>query len=131
MNGFDEEITDSQTVAESLSQLLERERRYAKRDELNKRHINNSIHAEIFLTLIAYDLKIGGTGNKTHFKVGIDVLRDNVLGFGFVLTIDDVHVKFTLRALEQRPQIAHVLAAFFNGLQEHATGKKKKENESF
>lgn len=56
----------------------------------------------------------------THFKVGVDVLGDNVLGFGFVLTVDDVHVKFAFGTLEQRTQITDILAAFFNGLQEHA-----------
>lgn len=63
-------------------------------------------------------------GRQTHFKVGIDVLGDNVLGFGFVLTIDDVHVQLALGALEQRPQLAHVLAALFNGLQEDAAKDK-------
>jgi hypothetical protein len=79
------------------------------------------------------DLTVSGLGNEegikregrqTHFKVGIDVLGDNVLGFGFVLTIDDVHVQLALGALEQRPQLAHVLAALFNGLQEDAAKDK-------
>ena len=56
---------------------------------------------------------------ETHFKVGVDVFRDNVLGFGFVLTIDDVHVQFSLMAFEEWTQIAHVLTTFLNGLKEH------------
>ena len=56
----------------------------------------------------------------TYFEIGIDVFRNDVLGFGFVLTIDDVHVQLSFVAFEQRAQVADVLTALFNGLQEHA-----------
>ena len=59
-----------------------------------------------------------------HFKVGVDVLGDYVLGFGLILTVDNVHVKFSLVALKERAQVAHILAALFNGLQENAVGRE-------
>lgn len=32
----------------------------------------------------------------TYLKVGVDVLRDDVLRFGFVLAVDNVHVQSPL-----------------------------------
>lgn len=54
-----------------------------------------------------------------HLEVRVDVLRDDVLGFRLVLTVDDVHVQLSLVALEQRAQFADVLAALFDRLQEN------------
>ena len=56
----------------------------------------------------------------TYFKVSIYVFGHDVLGLGLVLTIDDVHVKFALRAKEEWTELGHIFAAFFDGLQENA-----------
>ena len=55
----------------------------------------------------------------TYFKVRVDVFGNNVFGFGFVLTVDDVHVQLALVTFEQRTQFGHIFATFFDGLQEH------------
>lgn len=52
----------------------------------------------------------------SYFEIGVDIFGNDVFGFGFVLTIDDVHVQFALGTFEQRAQIAYILAAFLNGL---------------
>ena len=48
-------------------------------------------------------------------KVGVDVFGNDVLGFGLVLAVDDVHVQLSFVAFEQRPQLGHVLPALFDG----------------
>lgn len=60
--------------------------------------------------------------SQTHFKVSINILRDDILGLGLVLTVDDVHVKFALRTKEERTKFGYVLATFLNCLQEHTEG---------
>ena len=55
----------------------------------------------------------------TYFKVRVDVFGNNVFGFGFILTVDDVHVQLALVTFEQWTQFGHIFATFFDGLQEH------------
>ena len=59
----------------------------------------------------------------THLKVGIDVLGHDKLGLGFVLTIDNVHLKLSVVLFEKVAKLHGVLHALLKILQK-VTGKE-------
>jgi hypothetical protein len=54
-----------------------------------------------------------------YLKVGL-IFGHNIFGDGFVLAVDDVHVKFSLVPLEKRAQFLRLNDAAFKRLEEEA-----------
>ena len=66
--------------------------------------------------------------NNPYLKVGVDVLRDDELGLGFVLTINNVHLKLSVVLFEKVAKLHRVFHTLLKAFQE-VTAKQQHQQQ--